>query len=110
MDFNELKDLLGITGNPKNYFEVRSNPRKYFDDYANYRRFALSGTKPDARNSYTDQKIINSWLLGEGPEPREKESERERPEPPPRPEFTYDAYYEDPSQFQYLLNENRKRG
>ena len=107
MDF---KELLGITGNPRSYFEAKSNPRKYFDDYASYRQFALSGTKPSARNSYTDQKIINTWLLSEEPELREKEPERESPEPPPQPEFTYDAYYEDPSQFQYLLNENRKRG
>ena len=92
----------------KGYFDARTNPKKYFDDYDMYRQFALSSTKPEARNSYTDQKIMNAWLLSE--EPELKEPERERPEPPPRPQFTYDTYYEDPSQFQYLLNENRKRG
>lgn len=91
----------------RGYFDARINPKKYFDDYDTYKLFALSSTKPSARNSYTDQKMINAWLLSE--EPELKEPEREIPEPPPGPQFTYDAYYEDPSQFQYLLNENRKR-
>jgi len=39
------------------------NPRKDFKNFEDFRRVAISGTKPSARNSYTEQKIINRWLM-----------------------------------------------
>jgi hypothetical protein len=99
-----MKDFLRAVQDPSSYFEARSNPRKYFDNFQDYSRFHSMGIKPSARNSHTDQQAINTWLMSEErPEP-EVAKQQSAPRPP---EFTYDAYYEDPGQFQYLLNNTR---
>ena len=105
------KDLFG--GSLDIYSGAPKNPKLYYDNFEDYMKFhgRSSGVKPSARNSYTETKAkqdaINRWLLSEEPEPEFKEPKKIKP---PRPAFSYDAYYEDPGQFQYLLDENRRRG
>ena len=38
-------------------------PKKHFKNFKDFRRVALTSTKPSARNSHTEQKIINQWLM-----------------------------------------------
>ena len=118
--------LLAINEDPKNAFKkdlfggsldiysgAPKNPKLYYKNFEDYMKFhgRSSGVKPSARNAYTEtrakQDAINRWLLSEEPEPEFKKPKKKEP---PRPAFSYDAYYEDPGQFQYLLDENRRRG
>lgn len=54
------------------------NPKKKFKSFEDYARVARSGTQPSARNSYTEQKIINRWLLSEKPKKKDKDKDRNK--------------------------------
>lgn len=64
------------------YLAIRSdNPKKKFKSFKDYAKAARSSTKPDARNSYTEQKIINKWLLSEEPKKKDKDKNKKRKKP-----------------------------
>ena len=92
--------MLGNRGNA-----LIEDPSKYFGDVETYKKFV--GSPPShKRTSYTDQQLVNEYLLGRDSNRMDFSSllmNQERPEP----EFSYDAYYEGPSQFQYLLSNTR---
>ena len=92
--------MLGNRGNA-----LIEDPSKYFGDVETYEKFV--GSPPShKRTSYTDQQLVNEYLLGRDSNRMDFSSllmNQERPEP----EFSYDAYYEGPSQFQYLLSNTR---
>jgi len=43
--------------------KTSDNPKKHFKNFEDFKQVALSTTKPSAVNSYTQQKIINKWLM-----------------------------------------------
>ena len=47
-------------------------------DFEAYRKKKLLSTKPSARNAYTEQKIINSWLLGDKDKKKDKDKKRKK--------------------------------
>jgi len=49
-------------------------PKKHFKNFKDYARVARTSTKPSARNSHTEQQIVNRWLLDDSD--RRKESEK----------------------------------
>jgi len=117
---DEDKKLLAASmlGNRNN--ALIDDPSKYFGDAETYSRF-IGGLPSHKRTSYTDQQAINEYLLGRDSNRMDLASllmSQERPEPEfakqqlgslAAPQFDnfYDAYYEDPGQFQYLLNNTR---
>ena len=113
--------LAGALGNRGN--ALIPDPSKYFGNAETYSRF-VGGVPSHKRTFATDQKAINEYLLGRDSnrmdfsslldELKESKSDGLGGDGlggAPFGYFNYDQYYEEePNQFQYLLNENRRRG